>query len=89
MSTSTKALAASLSPLVLTVIHHVHGAAVYAGDVPRARFERFFAAPRYEPPSDLWFEVTGVLQRPLGLWAACSLGPLWRETGAWGRRPGQ
>ena len=41
--------------------------------------ERLFPPPTYEMPDDLWFEVTGVLQFLLALWAAYYLFRLWRE----------
>ena len=150
MKTSTKTLLASSSIIILTVIHHLYGAAIYAtpwrhhvavialpvllvlilaygvyrwrpltllskismwlfmvlillfpvgliglyeggynhlvknvlffGGVPRPTLERLFPPPTYEMPDDLWFEVTGVLQFLIALWAAYYLYRLWRES---------
>lgn len=48
--------------------HGIKNAAYWAG-LPPAQFDRLFPAPTYERPSDWVFELSGILQTPLGLYA--------------------
>jgi hypothetical protein len=48
--------------------NHVVKVIAYAA-LPLDTFARLFPAPTYELPNDLWFETSGILQCPLGLYA--------------------
>ena len=58
--------------------NHVLKIVLYYGGFLREDFTRLFPPPRYEPPSDWLFELTGVLQLPLAGVAAYWALHLWR-----------
>lgn len=58
--------------------NHAFKILLHAGASPET-FARWFPPPRYEPPTDLWFEASGVLQLALALLAARLLLRLRRE----------
>jgi hypothetical protein len=53
---------------------------LYFGGASRATLDQLFPPPAYEMPNDLWFEVTGILQFFVGLYAGYCLVRLWRES---------
>lgn len=60
--------------------NHLAKNALFFGGAPRTTLERLFPPPTYEMPNDSWFEVTGLLQFPIGLCAAYYLLRLRRES---------
>ncbi len=52
---------------------------LFFGGAHQATLHQLFPGPEYEMPNDLWFEVTGILQFFIGLWAAYYLFKTWRE----------
>ncbi len=78
--------------IVLTLLVPVGGIGLFEGGynhlvknilffegVPQTTLGQLFPPPEYEMPNDLWFEVTGVLQFFIGLYAAYYLFRWWRE----------
>jgi protein-S-isoprenylcysteine O-methyltransferase Ste14 len=60
--------------------NHLVKNVLYFGGTSRTTFDRLFPPPAYEMPNDLWFEVTGILQFFVGLYAGYCLVRLWRES---------
>ncbi len=58
--------------------NHLLKNAVYFGGLPHDAFARLVPPPSYEPPSDWFFELTGVLQFPLGVLAGAHALHWWR-----------
>lgn len=59
--------------------NHLLKNALYFGGLSRDAFARLFPAPTYAPPSDWLFELTGVLQFPLGVLAGAHALAWWRQ----------
>lgn len=59
--------------------NHVVKDLVYFAGLSQNTFQHLFPPPRYEAPSDWLFELTGVMQFPLGLLAAGRLLYWWRS----------
>lgn len=53
--------------------NHVLKNILYFGGAAPENLTTLFPPPRYEMPSDLFFEVTGIAQFPAALWAIASL----------------
>lgn len=62
--------------------NHVLKNVLYFAGLSHHTFQRLFPPPRYEAPSDWLFELTGVLQFPLGLYAAGRVLRWWRGPGS-------
>jgi protein-S-isoprenylcysteine O-methyltransferase Ste14 len=60
--------------------NHLVKNVLYFGGASRTTLGRLFPPPAYEMPNDLWFEVTGILQFFVGLYAGYCLVRLWRES---------
>ena len=67
--------------------NHVLKNLLYFAGVAPETFGRLFPPPRYQPPTDWLFELTGVLQFPLGLFAGSRLARWWRGRGSLSRIP--
>ena len=61
--------------------NHLVKNVLFFGGASGATFERLFPPPAYEVPDNIWFEVTGILQFFVGLYAGYRLVRLWRNTG--------
>jgi len=48
--------------------NHVLKDALYWTGAPTSTLSQLFPSPRYEPPVDALFEITGILQFPLAVW---------------------
>ncbi len=62
--------------------NHVLKNLLYFAGSSHDTFQRLFPPPRYVAPSDWIFELTGVLQLPLGLVAAARARHWWRGPGS-------
>lgn len=60
--------------------NHVMKDALYFAGASAALMEQLFPPPLYEMPNDVFFEITGVVQFPLALWAAYETQRLYRTT---------
>lgn len=59
--------------------NHLAKNVLFFGGLPAGVLDRLFPDSVYELPDDVFFEVSGVLQFFLGLYAARSLSRLWRD----------
>jgi hypothetical protein len=59
--------------------NHLVKNVLYFGGASSRHARSTLSAPAYEMPNDLWFEVTGILQFFVGLYAGYCLVRLWRE----------
>ncbi len=66
--------------------NHLVKMVLYFGGASTALLDRLYSSPIYVMPNDYIFEITGVAQFFIGVYAAYYAALLWRETSVWRRK---